>query len=56
MPVIDLINCKRERSTKAFLFAPSMFSEGSIAGNMSVYEDFNVVQMGINKTDLRWSD
>ena len=49
MPVIDLIDCKREGSTKAFPFAPSMFSEGSIAGNMSVYEDlaFGVLVGGL---------
>lgn len=33
-----------------------MFSESSTAGNLSVFGDLNVIQMGIDKTDARWDD
>ena len=33
MPVIDYIQCKTEGKTEAYAFAPSMFSESSLAGN-----------------------
>lgn len=56
MPIINVIDCKRKGSTKAFLFAPSMFSKGSIGGNIGVFEDLNVKQMGIEKTNARWSN
>lgn len=56
MPVINVIDYKREGSTKAFPFAPSMFSEGSIGRNIGVFEDLNVKQMGIDKTGARWSN
>lgn len=51
MPAINLINCKKNETTKAFAFLPSMFSESSIISNLSVFEDFNVKQMGMDKTD-----
>ena len=53
MPVIDRINCKLEGKTEAYAFAPSMFSESLLAGNQSVFEDLNVIQLGIDKTDAR---
>ena len=51
MPVIDCIQCKTKRKTEAYTFASSMFSESSLAGNQSVFEDLNVIQMGIDKED-----
>lgn len=33
-----------------------MFSESFVVGNMSVFEDLNVKQMGIKKTDCRWGN
>lgn len=56
MPVINLIDCKHEGATEAYAFAPSMYNESSTAGNMSVFEDLNVIQMGVNKTDPRWAE
>lgn len=37
MPVINVIDCKREGPTKAYPFSPSMFSENSTAGSISVF-------------------
>ena len=56
MSVLNKINCKTKGCTKAYPFAPSMFSESSTAGNIAVFEDLNVVQMGIDKADPRWND
>lgn len=56
MPAIDIIDCKTKGATEAYAFAPSMFSESSTVGNMSVFEDLNVNQMGIDKIDPRWDD
>lgn len=56
MPVIDCIQCKTEKKTEAYAFASSMFSESSLAGNQSVFEDLNVIQMGIDKEDVRWNN
>ena len=53
MPVLNKINCKTKGCTKAYPFAPSMFSKSSTAGNIAVFEDLNVFQMGINKADPR---
>lgn len=33
-----------------------MFSESSLNNNLSVFEDLNVVQMGIEKMDIYWSN
>lgn len=49
MPIIDWIRCKLENKTEAYIYALSMFSESFFAGNQSVFEDFNIIQMGINK-------
>lgn len=56
MPKINVINCKTEGKTEAYAFAPSMFIESSLSGNLLVFEDLNVIQMGIDKTDSRWED
>ena len=56
MPKLNIIDCKREGKTKAFAFAPSMHNESSLSGNIGVFEDLNVIQMGIDKTDARWND
>ena len=56
MPALNCINCRVEGKTKAYAFAPFMFSKSSLTGNISVFEDLNIVQMGIDKTDARWSD
>lgn len=56
MSAINCIDCRAEGKTEAYAFAPSMFSESSLAGNMSVFEDLSVIQMGIKRTDARESD
>ena len=56
MPTIDRIQCQREGKTETYAFAPSMFKESSLAGSQSVFEDLNVVQMGIEKNDDQWNN
>lgn len=56
MPRLNIINCKLEGKTKAFAFAPSMHNESFFSNNIGVFEDFNVIQMKINKTDAEWND
>lgn len=56
MRAINLINCKNEGATETYAFALSMFSESFVVGHMSVFEDLNVKQMGIEKTDPCWGD
>ena len=56
MPIINTIDYKREGSTERYLFAPSIFNESSITDNKSVFEDLNVIQMTIEKTDNQWVD
>ncbi|MCJ1468817.1 hypothetical protein MMC07_007447 [Pseudocyphellaria aurata] len=56
MPIVDRIDCSKVGATEAHAFAPSMFNESSTTENMSVFEDLNIHQMGIEKTDPRWED
>lgn len=56
MSKINIIDCKTEEKTEAYVFAPSMFSENSLSGNQSVFEDLNVVQMGIDKMNSQWDN
>lgn len=56
MPVINQINCKLEKKTEAYNFAPSIYSESLHASNSSVFEDLNVIQLGIDKTNTREID
>lgn len=56
MPTIDWIKCQRERKTEAYAFVSSMFNESSLAGNQLVFEDLNIVQMGIEKDDDQWNN
>lgn len=56
IPRLNIIDCKREEKTEAFTFAPSMYNKSSLSDNIGMFEDLNVIQMGINKTDVRWND
>lgn len=56
IPVINCIDYKVKEKIKAFAFAPSMFNESSLANNIMVFEDFSIMQMGIEKTNLHWSN
>lgn len=52
MSIINFINFNSECCTEAYIFALSMFSKNFIAGNMSIFEDFNIIQIEIQKTNL----
>lgn len=41
---------------EAYAFAPSIFNESSLFGNQSVFENLNIIQIGIDKTDLQWDN
>lgn len=56
MPNINKIDCKTEISIEAHAFIPSIFSESPTAGNITMFKDLNVNQMGIKKTDSQWND
>lgn len=47
---------RREGPMEAIAFAPSILSNISTSRNISVYEDLNAIQMGIEKTSSRWND
>ena len=53
MPNINKIDCRTEKSIEAHIFAPSIFSKSSTAGNIAVFKNLNVNQMGIEKIDVR---
>lgn len=52
MPKVDIIDCKTEGSGLPFPFAPAMASENTIVGNISVFEDLNMNQLGLTKDDF----
>lgn len=52
MPKVDIIECKTKGATLAFLFAPAMASENTTAGNISVFLELNINQLGLAKDDL----
>lgn len=56
MPKVDVIDCKTEGSSSAFPFAPAMASENTTAGNISVFEDLNINQLGLTKDDPRFNE
>lgn len=56
MPKIDIINCEKEGAIEVYPFAPSMASESTTAGNISVFEDLNIKQLGLEKEDPRWKE
>ena len=51
MSIINIIECKKERSTKAFAYTPSIFNKSSTTGKIGIFEDFNITQIGIKKDD-----
>ncbi|MCJ1346491.1 hypothetical protein MMC31_004708, partial [Peltigera leucophlebia] len=56
MPAINRIDCQTEGATEAFAFAPSMHSESTTVGNMAVFEDLTIHQMGLKKEDPCWGE
>ena len=56
MPKVDIINCNTEEVIEAYPFAPSMSNESTIAGNISVFEDLTIRQLGLDKDDQRFNE
>lgn len=56
MPTINKIDYRIQKRTEAHAYSPFIFSESSTAGNIAVFEDLNVNQMGIKKTDCQSND
>lgn len=56
MPKVDIIDCKTEGVTAAYPFAPSMSNESTTAGNISVFENLNIRQLGLDKDDPRFDE
>lgn len=52
MPKVNIIECKTEGATSAFLSAPAMASESTIARNISIFEKLNINQLGLAKDDF----
>lgn len=52
MSSFNIIDCWKESCTEAFVYTFSIHNKSSMAGNIKVFEDFNVTQIGIQK---RWS-
>lgn len=52
MPIIDKINCKLEKKTESYIFAFLIFSENLFMDNQSIFENLNVIQLNIIKTDV----
>lgn len=53
MPVINIIDFKRKGLIKVYLFFLSIFSESSIARNISLFKNSNIIQMDIDKTNQK---
>lgn len=56
MLVINVINCKHEGAIKTYTFTLSIYNESFIAGNISIFEDLNIIQIGFDKTDPQWAE
>lgn len=54
IPIINCIDCKTEKKTTAYAFAPFIYSKASIARKILVFEDLNIFQMGLDKTNSHW--
>ena len=50
---IEIIDCKTEGPTLAYLFALAMISKSTTAGNISIFEYLNINQLGLEKDALR---
>lgn len=53
---IDIINCDIEGVTKVYPFAPSIANESTTTGNISVFEDLVIGQLGLDKDDPRFGE
>lgn len=52
IPTINIIDYKREDCTEIFAYAFSMFNKSSTVRNISIFEDLNVIQIGIKKDNF----
>lgn len=56
MPELNIIDCKYKAKIKIFVFALSMYNKSLLSGNIDVFEDFNIVQIKIDKTNAWWNN
>ena len=56
MPTINVINYKKKCCIKAFAYVFFIFNESSIAGNIDIFKDLNVIQIQMKKHDPCWVD
>ena len=56
MPKVDIINCNTKGVIKAYPFALFMSNESTIAGNISVFEDLTIQQLGLDKDDSHFNE
>lgn len=49
---INIINYKTEEKTEAYAFVLLIFNENFLSDNLLMFEDLNVIQMGIDKINL----
>lgn len=55
MSRVKIIDCKIERASKVYLFTPSMALKSTLAGNMSIFEDQAIHQLGFKKENLQFN-
>lgn len=48
---LNIIDYKYKEKIKAFVFALSIHNKNILSGNIGVFEDLNVIQIGIDKTN-----
>lgn len=51
--MLNFIDCKLKKAMQAYMFALSMFFKSLIDSNIDVFEDLNILQIKINKTNLK---
>lgn len=56
MSKVDVIDCKNEDSTLSFSFATLMASKSIIVGNISVFKDLNICQLGLSNENFQFND
>lgn len=52
MAIIIVIDCKKEGCIEIFAYALSIFNKSPTFGNIGVFKDLNIIQMGVQKDDL----
>lgn len=49
--IINIIECKKKGYIKVFTYALFMFNKNSIIGNIDIFENLIITQIGIKKND-----